>query len=69
VFAAALGLTKADADWLREQLITALDREPEFAGEIRHGRLYVIDFEVRTSSGMAMIRSGGSCAPARTFRG
>ena len=59
VFAAALGLGRADAEWLRERLIEAAASQPAFvASETRFGVLYVLDFLLTTASGSAVVRSG-----------
>jgi hypothetical protein len=45
VFAAALGLGRADAEWLRERLLEAVVSKPAvIASEARFGTLYVVDF-------------------------
>ena len=58
VFAASLGIGAADAGWLRERLLEAasLDAQPGLSNQF--GELYVIDFELRTPKGAALIRSG-----------
>ena len=59
VFAAALGLTANDAEFLREALLNAAqsyDAKPTDA--IKHGRLYVLDFPLSGVSGQVMVRSG-----------
>ncbi len=58
VFDAALGLTKADASWLRNRLLEAVFADAEWAADTSYGTLYVIDFELRTSVGLAPVRSG-----------
>jgi hypothetical protein len=59
VFAAALGLTADDAEFLREALLSAAqsyDAKPTEA--IEHGQLYVLDFPLSGLTGQAMVRSG-----------
>jgi hypothetical protein len=59
VFASALGLRSADAEWTRDQLLKAAARED--ASPISHtrfGSLYMLDFELKTDIGTAVIRSG-----------
>jgi hypothetical protein len=59
VFAAALGLGRADAKWLRERLLEAAASQQAFvASETRFGVLYVLDFSLTTASGSAVVRSG-----------
>ena len=57
MFASALGLRQADAWWLREQLLGPAFGEAELTAKTRFGDLFVIDFEVTTSSGRRTIRS------------
>jgi hypothetical protein len=58
-FAAALGITAADAPKLREKLL-----EIARVGEVQLGELdmydqrYMIDFEMETEAGKAVVRSG-----------
>jgi hypothetical protein len=59
VFAAALGLTADDAEFLRAALLSATqsyDAKPTEA--IEHGQLYVLDFPLSGLTGQAMVRSG-----------
>ena len=59
VFAAALGLGRADAEWLRERLLeAAASQRAIVASETRFGRLYVLDLLLTTASGSAVVRSG-----------
>lgn len=58
VFAAALGITQNDAEWLRQRLLEAAFLEASPAGTVRFGKLYVIDFQLRTRAGTATVRSG-----------
>lgn len=59
VFAAALGIFRNDAAWLRERLIEAAGRENAIlVSETVFGRLFVLDFAVKTPVGEALIRSG-----------
>lgn len=58
VFAARLGLTAADADYLREALLTAVrehDAVPAEADE--YGSRYMIDFMASGPAGQAAVRS------------
>jgi len=58
VFQAALGLTLADSDWLRELLLRAA-REEDASGDILSpfGMKYVIDFNVSRGDLSAVVRS------------
>lgn len=59
VFAAALGLGRADANWLRERLLEAAASQPALVtSETRFGTLYMLDFLLTTASGSAVVRSG-----------
>ncbi|HEY0079123.1 MAG TPA: hypothetical protein VGB73_10790 [Pyrinomonadaceae bacterium] len=59
VFAAVLGMTAADAPKLREKLLEAARSSEAQPGELdMYGQRYVIDFEMRTERGRAVVRSG-----------
>ena len=59
VFAAALGLTAADAGRLKKALLHAADTEEAMPGESdMYGQRYTIDFSLTTETGSARIRSG-----------
>jgi len=59
VFAAALGIGRAHAEWLRERLRQAAASEPaSIASVTRFGTLYVLDFSLTTATGSAVVRSG-----------
>jgi hypothetical protein len=58
VFQAALGLTAADAEWLRERIIEAIqttDATEQTPSDF--GRRYVVDFTVTTRTGSAPVRT------------
>jgi hypothetical protein len=58
VFARALGISRDNADVLEEALLNAAADEEAVIGELdRHGQRYVIDFEMTTDVGTAMVRS------------
>jgi hypothetical protein len=57
VFASALGLGQLDAWRLRERLLDAASQDAKLTAETRFGDLFVIDFEMKTSSGRATVRS------------
>jgi hypothetical protein len=59
VFAASLGLHAPDAGWVREQLFkAALHEDATLISYTRFGTLYMLDFEMKTDSGAAIVRSG-----------
>jgi hypothetical protein len=58
VFAAALGLTAAHADLLREALLTAALHHTATLGERDdYGQRYVLDFQMKGPTGEATVRS------------
>jgi len=68
VFASALGIRQSDAEWLRQRLLLAArEEDAAITGENRFGRLYVVDFAVKTSLGSAVIRSGWIVQVAEGF--
>ena len=59
VFSAALGLTQADAEFLRRAVLVAARQEPAVTGEADdYGRRYTIDFILTTAAGRARVRTG-----------
>ncbi|MGH9630876.1 MAG: DUF6883 domain-containing protein [Bryobacteraceae bacterium] len=58
VFAAALGLSRSDGEWLQNRLLEVVREEATLINESRFGRLYMIDFQLETAHGAAMVRSG-----------
>jgi len=59
VFAAALGIGRIHAGWLRDRLLEAAVREEAFVTpETRFGTLYVVDFLLTSASRAAEVRSG-----------
>lgn len=64
VFRSALGLTQADAEWLRERLLeAALRAEASVIAQSKFGSIYVVDFLLTTPAGAAVVRSGWIAAP------
>ena len=58
VFNGALGLTMADADWLREELLrVARQADCQPGGLTDHGQRYIIDFTVNLRGKSARLRS------------
>ena len=68
VFAAALGLTRNDADWLREQLLAvARTHDCQPTRKTEHGQRYVLDFTLTRGSKSALVRSVWNVRPAENF--
>ena len=58
-FASALGLTVDDSQELRRALLAAaLSEEALVAEEDEYGQRYMLDFEMSTEMGSAVVRSG-----------
>jgi hypothetical protein len=58
VFASSLGLSAADAEFLRNALLAAAkELEAEVAEEDQYGRRYLVDFPVERAGKRAMVRS------------
>src|SRR5262245_36135654 len=58
VFAAALGLTADDADFLRERLLeAAVNAEATATDKDEYGQRYVVDFPLNGPNGTASVRS------------
>jgi len=72
LFAAALGLTAAEAPHLRAKLLEVAQTEDAQQGELDlYGQRYTIEFEMETQVGKATVRSGwiilhGKAAPRLT---
>jgi hypothetical protein len=68
VFAAALGLTRNDADWLREQLLSAARRcDCRLGRRTDHGQRYVLDFTLKHGDKSSLVRSVWYVRPAEDF--
>src|SRR5256885_1687310 len=68
VFASALGLGPADADWLREQLARAAREHDCAVGKkTEHGQRYLIDFNVTRQGRTARLRSVWNVRPVEDF--
>jgi hypothetical protein len=58
VFASALGLTRADAEFLREELLRAARDADVVMGDVDdYGDRYTIDFDIARDDRRAMVRS------------
>ena len=69
VFAALLGFTAADAERLREMILTAvLSHEATLGTTDEHGTRYAVDFAVPGLRGRVTIRTAGSPMLAKTSR-
>jgi hypothetical protein len=68
VFAAALGLTRNDADWLREQLLAvARTHDCRPGRKTDHGQRYILDFILNRGDKSALVRSVWNIRPAEDF--
>jgi hypothetical protein len=68
VFAAALGIGKDDADWLRDSLLEAVrHHECERGRSTAFGQRYVLDFPLTHASATARVRSVWNVRPGETF--
>ena len=68
VFASALGLTADDADWLRDEILSAaVTTEARNAGEVPFGHRYVVDFPLSTEAGTALVRTSWIVRRTETF--
>ncbi|HIG75819.1 MAG TPA: hypothetical protein EYQ24_14920 [Bacteroidetes bacterium] len=58
VFATALGLGPADAEWLRDEIQKGVRTAKEVPGPSdEHGKRYVVDLPMTTASGSAVVRT------------
>jgi hypothetical protein len=68
VFAAALGVSRDDAEWLREQLLRAAeDFDCVLGRRTTHGQRYLLDFDVMNGSKSARLRSVWNVRPHEDF--
>ena len=68
VFAAALGIGRDDAEWLRSQLLRVAASEPAFiTAQTRFGTLYVLDFRLTGRSGSVTGEERLDCQSDRGF--
>lgn len=68
VFAAVLGLTRNDANWLREQLLEIVRTGDCKSGrKTNHGQHYILDFTLVHRSKSARLRSVWNVRPAEDF--
>lgn len=58
VFVSALGLTAADSEWLRDQLLHAAQNgDCEIGRESSFGKRYILDFFIRRDEKIVLLRS------------
>lgn len=68
VFGAALDLTREDANWLGDQLRTAIRLgECQLSRRTEHGQRYVLDFTVTRGAKSALVRSVWNVRPSEDF--
>lgn len=68
MFTAALGLSRNDAEWLRDQLLLAAkDCDCEVGRKTEHGQRYAIDFTVTFQGKSARVRSAWNIRPGENF--
>ena len=68
VFAAALGLSRNDAEWLRDQLLLAARTfDCSLGRKTEHGQRYVIDFDATARGKTARLRSAWNLRPTENF--
>lgn len=68
VFAAALGLTRHDADWLRNQLLeVARSSNCEAGRRTDYGQRYILDFTLGHRGKFARLRSVWNVRPREDF--
>ena len=58
VFASVLGLASGDAEWLRNEILEGIQREPAIPGVAdEHGQRYVVDLPITTPEATAIVRT------------
>ncbi len=68
VFASALGLTRNDADWLRDELLAvARTQDCRLGRRTNHGQRYVLDFTLARHGKSARLRSVWNVRPGEDF--
>jgi hypothetical protein len=68
VFASALGLSRNDTEWLREQLLLAAKNHACSHGrKTEHGQRYLIDFDTAIRGKTARLRSVWNIRPNENF--
>jgi len=68
VFAAALGLSRNDAEWLRDQLLLGANNcDCTLGRKTEHGQRYAVDFDVTFHDKTARLRSAWNIRPGENF--
>lgn len=68
VFASALGLTRNDAEWLRDELLrVARELDCRLGPRTEHGQRYVVVFDLKRGEKTASIRSVWNIRPNEDF--
>lgn len=68
VFAAALDLTRNDANWLRDELLAvARTQDCQPGRKTDHGQRYILDFTLACRGKSAQVRSVWNVRPAEDF--
>ena len=68
VFASALGISRDNAEWLRDQLLLAAKNfDCTLGRKTEHGQRYAIDFDVTIRGRSARLRSAWIIRPAENF--
>ena len=68
IFASALGLTRNDADWLRDQLLAvARTQACQLGRKTNYGQRYVLDFTLASSGKSARLHSVWNMRPGEDF--
>lgn len=68
VFASALGLTRNDAEWLRDELLRVARESDCSLGQLTpHGQRYIQDFDVARGEKSCRIRSVWNIRPNEDF--
>jgi hypothetical protein len=68
VFASALGLTRNDANWLREQLLAAARiQDCRLGRKTDYGQRYILDFTLTRNQKAAVIHSVWNVRPDEDF--
>jgi len=68
VFAASLGLTRNDSNWMRDQLLSvAKTHDCQLGRKTEHGQRYLLDFTLAFRDKSARLRSAWNVRPDENF--
>ena len=56
-----MGLSRSDGEWLQNRLLDVVREEATLINESRFGRLYMIDFQLETVHGAAIVKERLDC--------